>query len=90
MQAHFLYGLELGRNGNASGAAEQFRQAVRIMPDLPQARMNLGIALENEGKYSEALAQFEKVLEQDPSNPVALSHAKVLRQRLALAPVQKP
>jgi tetratricopeptide (TPR) repeat protein len=83
MQAHFLYGLELGRDGNAAGAAEQFRETVRIMPDLPQARLNLGIALENEGAYSEALAQFEKVLEQDPSDTTALSHAKVLRQKLA-------
>ncbi|HEY1786510.1 MAG TPA: tetratricopeptide repeat protein [Verrucomicrobiae bacterium] len=89
MQAHFLYGLELGRDGNASGAAEQFRQAVRIMPNLSQARLNFGIALENEGKYSEALIQFEKVLEQDPSNTIALSHAKVLRQKLATA-LQKP
>ncbi|HEV2330037.1 MAG TPA: tetratricopeptide repeat protein [Verrucomicrobiae bacterium] len=83
MQAHYLYGLELGRDGNASGAAEQFREAVRIMPDLPEARLNLGIALENEGQYSEALAQFERVLEQDPSNAIALSHAKALRSKLA-------
>jgi tetratricopeptide (TPR) repeat protein len=85
MAAHFFYGLELGRDGNAAGAAEQFRQAVQIMPDLPQARLNWGIALENEGKYSEALAQFEKALDQDPSNAIALSHAKSLRQKLAPA-----
>lgn len=83
MEAHFLYGLELGRDGNAAGAAEQFGEAVRIMPNLPEARLNFGIALENEGKYSEALAQFEKVLDQDPSNPTAMSRAKMLQQKLA-------
>ena len=83
MEAHFLYGLELGRDGNAAGAAEQFGEAVRIMPNLPEARLNFGIALEKEGKYSEALAQFEKVLDQDPSNPTAVSHAKMLQQKLA-------
>ena len=85
MEAHFLYGLELGRDGNAGGAAEQFREAVRIMPGLTQARLNLGIALENEGKYSDALTQFERVLDQDPANAIAISHAKVLRQRLSMA-----
>jgi tetratricopeptide (TPR) repeat protein len=83
LQARFLYGLELGRQGNAAAAAGQFREAVRIMPDLPEARLNLGIALEHEGKYSDALAQFDKVLDQNPSNPVALAHAKTLRQRLS-------
>ena len=58
------------------------------MPNLPEARLNFGIALENEGKNSEALAQFEKVLDQDPSNSTAMSHAKVLKQRLAQAVVR--
>lgn len=84
MPAHFFYGLELGRDGNAAGAAEQFREAVRIMPDLTQARLNYGIALENDGKYSEALTQFERVLEQDPSDAIATTHVKALRQKLAL------
>ncbi len=84
MDAHYLYGMELGRDGNAAGAADQFREAVRIMPNLPEARLNLGIALENEGKYSDALAQFGKVLAQDPSNAIALSHVQDLRQKLAV------
>ena len=83
MQAHFLYGLELGRSGNPADAAAQFREAVRIMPDLPEARINLGMALENEGNYSEALAEFDKVLAQNPSNPVALNHARALRQKIS-------
>ena len=84
MEAHFLYGLELGREGNAADAVGQFREAVRIMPDLPEARLNLGMALENEGNYSEALEQFEKILEQNPANAVALAQAQALRQKLAL------
>ncbi len=83
MEAHFRYGLELGRDGNAADAAGQFREAVRIMPDLPEARLNLGMALENEGNYSEALEQFEKILEQNPSNAMALAEEQVLRHKLA-------
>jgi tetratricopeptide (TPR) repeat protein len=84
MQAHFLYGLELGREGNASGAVGQFREAVRIMPDLAEARLNLGLALENEESYSEALEQFDKVLDQNPSNTMALAQAQALRRKLSL------
>ena len=42
----------LGRDGKPADAAGQFREAVRIMPDLPEARFNLGLALVNERKYS--------------------------------------
>jgi tetratricopeptide (TPR) repeat protein len=84
IQAHFLYGLELGRDGKPADAAGQFREAVRIMPDLPEARFNLGLALVNEGKYSEALIQFDKVLEHDPTNTMALNYAQALRQKLSL------
>jgi tetratricopeptide (TPR) repeat protein len=52
------------------------------MPDLAEARLNLGMALENAGNYSEALAQFDKVLEQNPTNVVALNNAQALRQKL--------
>jgi tetratricopeptide (TPR) repeat protein len=54
------------------------------MPDLAEARLNLGMALENEGSYSEALVQFDKVLEQNPTNAMALDNAQVLRQKLSL------
>ena len=76
--------MELGRDGKPADAAGQFREAVRIMPNLPEARLNLGMALENEGNYSEALAQFDKVLEQSPANAMALNHAQALRQKLSL------
>lgn len=83
MEAHFLYGLELGRHGQATAAAAQFREAVRIMPGLPEARINLGMALEDEGNYSEALAQFDTVLAQDPTNAIALHDAEFLRKKLS-------
>jgi serine/threonine-protein kinase len=83
MQAHYLYGLALGRAGNPAGAAEQFREAIRIMPDLPEARLNLGLALENGGDFAGALREFNQVLEQAPANALALTHSQALRQKLA-------
>ena len=88
IQAHFLDGLELGRAGNAAGAAAQFREALRIMPDLTEARLNLGMALENAGDLGGALKEFDQILAQTPENALALSHSKVLRQKLAIAPPQ--
>jgi tetratricopeptide (TPR) repeat protein len=84
IEAHFLYGLELGREGKPADAAGQFRETVRIMPDMPEARLNLGLALANEGNYSEALVHFNKVLEQNPTNAMALDYAQALRQKLFL------
>jgi len=75
--------MELGRDGKAADAAGQFREAVRIIPDLPEARLNLAVALENEGNYSEAFAQFNKILEQNPTNAMALDYARALRQKLS-------
>ncbi len=74
--------MELGRDGKAADAAGQFREAVRIMPDLPEARLNLGISLVDAGNYPEALGEFGKVLEQDPTNATALQYAQALRQKL--------
>jgi hypothetical protein len=41
------------------------------------------MALVNEGDYSEALGEFNKVLEQQPGNTLALKYAQALRQKLS-------
>jgi tetratricopeptide (TPR) repeat protein len=82
VQAHFLFGLELGQEGKATEAAAQFREAVRLMPDLVEARLNLGIALVNQRNYVEALTQFEQVLQRNSTNALALQYVEALRARL--------
>ena len=79
MQARFLYGLYLARSGNSEAAAAQFREAVRIMPELVEARLNLGTALMALGRNSEALEQFEEVLKRSPTNITALRNLQLLR-----------
>ena len=86
IRAHFLYGVELGRDDRLADAAAQFREAIRIRPDMPEARINLGIALSKEGIYPEALEQFDKVLAQNPTNAIALQYAEALRQKLSDQP----
>jgi Tetratricopeptide repeat len=52
---------------------------VRLMPDLLEARLNLGIALVNARRPDEALLQFETVLKRSPTNSVALRYVQKLR-----------
>jgi tetratricopeptide (TPR) repeat protein len=87
-QAHFLYGLELGRLDKPAEAESAFREAARLMPDLVEARLNLGIALASQQKIKEALAEFETVLEYNPTNTLALEYRQNLRQKAG--PEAKP
>ncbi len=79
-EAHLLHGLVLGRRGQITGATEQFRQALRLKPDLLDARLNLGIAVAGQNR-AEALALFEEVLRQNPTNATALNYVQELRAR---------
>ena len=78
-EAHFFWGRELGRIGDDAGAADAFAAAVRLMPDVVEARLNLGLALMNSGRPSEALREFETVLTRQPGNEIALQNAAKLR-----------
>ena len=77
IRAHFLYGVELGRDDRLADAAAQFCEAIRIRPDMPEARINFGIALSKEGIYPEALEQFDKVLAQSTNNAIVLNMQKL-------------
>ena len=78
-----MLGLQAGRLGQADLAVEQFREAVRLKPDLPEARINLGVALMNQGQLAAALAELEGVLQRDPANAAALRQAQAVRARMA-------
>lgn len=71
-EAHLLQGMVLGQRGQISAAIEQFREALRLKPELLDARLNLGVALASQNP-SEALAHFEAILQQNPTNATALN-----------------
>jgi tetratricopeptide (TPR) repeat protein len=77
-EAHFVLGLEMGKEGDAAGATGEFAEAVRLKPQLLEARLNLGIALFNQHRNPEALEQFQAVLQEHSTNPVALKYAGIL------------
>ena len=54
--------LEAFRAGNLARSRELLERALDVVPDHPEARFNLGILELEEGRASEAIAAFEKVL----------------------------
>ncbi|HOW67692.1 MAG TPA: tetratricopeptide repeat protein, partial [Verrucomicrobiota bacterium] len=63
-------------------------EAIRLMPDLIEARLNLGIALLKQGLAAEARNQFEEVLRRNPTNVVALRQLEALNSGAPLKPAR--
>jgi tetratricopeptide (TPR) repeat protein len=87
-QADFLFGMQLGKAGQAAAAAREFQTAVRLMPEMVEARLNLGIALFREGQWNESLHEFEQVAARNPANALARHYLDILHGRPS-APEQK-
>jgi len=67
-EAESNLGMVLGNlPGRMPEAITHFAAAVHLKPDLLPAQYNLAVALEHEGKKSEALAHYEVVQRQQPS-----------------------
>ena len=60
--AWFNLGVARMRAGDAAGAAEAYRTALRLRPDLAEAAINLGNALEQLGQIDAALAVWRAAL----------------------------
>ncbi len=90
-------GFALLSRGDARGARDYFSEALTIDPGNPYALVNLGVALEKEGEYEQAIQLYERVLSQaavqDSESSVVvpphlvkiakenLNHAKNLRRK---------
>lgn len=70
--AHNLAGLIRMEQGDAAAGIEDFRAALALDPDFPQARTNLGEALLRSGDVAGGGAEFDAVLRKDPDNVFAL------------------
>ncbi|MBE9183887.1 CHAT domain-containing protein [Microcoleus sp. LEGE 07076] len=62
----FNRGIERCHAGDLGGAIAAFEKALEIDPKCHIAWNNLGVTLNDLGRYSEAIAAFEKALEIDP------------------------
>ena len=83
-------GLQLFKEGKVDEAIAQYRQALVLRPDFPEALSNLGLALDAKGNDDEALADFDKALALKPGDAVtesnrglALYHEKKYAESMA-------
>jgi tetratricopeptide (TPR) repeat protein len=58
--------------GNTAQAIKLYEELLQKAPDSIAARINLGAALAQQGRYDEAMQQYRKVLSSDPRNETAL------------------
>ena len=64
-------GEELLATKEYEAAAENFRKALAIHPDYPEALVNLGKALEAQGEDDEAVTDFQKAIKLAPDDAIA-------------------
>src|ERR1035438_8428367 len=59
----------LHQGANAEGAIRQYRAYLKLRPDSPDVRSNLGAALAGTGRYAEAIVEYQAALKQGPKDP---------------------
>jgi len=77
--------LTLAQKGLLDEAAETFRSAIRLNPDLERAYYNLGLILERQGRYSEAAQELEIALKIKPDDPDTLRKYEADYKRIKAA-----
>jgi tetratricopeptide (TPR) repeat protein len=76
--AQYQLGYVESRSGDAAGAEQQFRLAVKAAPGYVQAWVALAATLAMESRFPEAQEAVETALKLDPSNQEALDLSKTL------------
>lgn len=64
--ARYNLGVLRARRGDDPGAIDEYRAALALDPDLDEAQLQLAGALGRQGRYGEAAAEYQTLLERDP------------------------
>jgi Flp pilus assembly protein TadD len=83
--AHNNLGVLYLKQGNLYSAASEFEWAQKLMPGLPDPRMNLALVLERAGRTDQALAQYSTALEVYPDHLPTLQAMTRLQLRTGRA-----
>lgn len=70
-QVLFMWGDDLAKSGNNEQAVKRYRGALEFRPDDPDLHLQLGTALNQLGRFSEAKTEFETVLRLNPESQPA-------------------
>src|SRR4030067_2834308 len=63
-------------------AAASYRAALQEIPDQPKALNNLGLALHQLSRFSEALDIYKRVAQLSPEDPISMDRIAQLCERL--------
>jgi thioredoxin-like negative regulator of GroEL len=75
---HYALADELRLLGRYHEAIPVYRRAIKVLPDQPEAYMNLGICLAESGQHDEAAETFHHALEVDPTYVKAYNNLAML------------
>ncbi len=73
-EAEYNLGLQNKEAKRFSDAVENFRRAVALRQNFPEAWNELGFSLRQTGQYSEALKAYDQALQLRPNFPEALEY----------------
>ena len=82
------------QRGDFDGAVAKYRELVRLRPDVPEVRANLGAALVHLGRFDEAIVEYESALSGNEGQVqirmnLALAYYKAGRIQNAVAEFEK-
>jgi len=82
-ETHYLLAATYIQRQNLEAAEQSLRRALEINPDLPEARFGMGILRREQGRFAEAITEFEAFLAGSPAqDPRARSEAEAILQQL--------
>src|ERR1022692_1321616 len=61
--------IAMHQGGDIEGAIREYRAYLRVRPDSPDVRSNLGAALASTGRYSEAIVEYQAALKHGQKDP---------------------
>ena len=65
-ETHYSLGNALAEKGQYDAAIAEYREAIRLQPNLSEAHFELGIALDDKGQYDAAIAEDREAIRLKP------------------------
>lgn len=79
-KSHVEFGIKVAQTGLWKEAIYRWEQAVKIDPAYAQAWNNLAIGYEQEGRFEDARAAYEKALELEPKNELIRQNYELFKE----------